>query len=173
MGKQPRTKQTAWTRFQQAQTIREPNGSVGQMWVNSRYTVIVTPAEKADPRAPNMVHLSIRRNDREPIRDWRDLQRIKNDLVGPECEAIELFPAESRLVDTANQFHLWAFTDPTFRLGLGWNERLVVDAGSSPSGSKSKQRAFDPEIRPADTLTPTQAEELARVQGLLSATETL
>lgn len=37
-----------------------------------------------------------------------DAQRIKNELLGDEYEACELYPAESRLVDGANQFHLWA-----------------------------------------------------------------
>lgn len=38
---------------------------------------------------------------------WRDKQRIKNELFGPERTAVEVFPAESRLVDGANMFHLW------------------------------------------------------------------
>jgi hypothetical protein len=41
-----------------------------------------------------MVCLSAKRVDREPLQDWRVLQEIKNALVGEECEAIELFPAE-------------------------------------------------------------------------------
>jgi len=28
-------------------------------------------------------------------------------IVGEEHEAFEVYPAESRLVDTANQYHLW------------------------------------------------------------------
>lgn len=54
-----------------------------------------------------IVHLSIKRNDRKPIHSWADLQWIKNQLVGPETEAIELYPAESRVIDAANQYHLW------------------------------------------------------------------
>lgn len=74
------------------------------------------------------VHLSIKRIDRQPIHDWRDLQAIKNQIVGPECEAVELYPAESRLVDTANQFHLWCCPDPSFRFPFGFNEgRIVTD----------------------------------------------
>jgi hypothetical protein len=72
--------------------------------------------------------LSIRRNDREPIMDWRDLQAIKNQLVGCECEAVQLFPAESRLVDSANQYHLLALADPGARFGFGFMFRAVDDA---------------------------------------------
>lgn len=67
-----------------------------------------------------MVAISIRRVDREPVTDWRDMQAIKNAVVGEECEAIEIYPAESRLVDTANQRLLWAFVDPSVRLPVGF-----------------------------------------------------
>jgi len=73
-----------------------------------------------------MVHLNIRRRDGGPImRDWRHFQQIKNELVGEECEAIELYPAESRKVDTTNKYHLYAVTDPTFRFPVGFDERDV------------------------------------------------
>jgi hypothetical protein len=85
-----------------------------------------------------MIHLSIKRVDRGVIRDWRVFQEIKNALVGPECEAIELYPAESRLVDSANQYHLWCFADPSIRVPVGYTERLVDD---KPFG-KSINRPF-------------------------------
>jgi hypothetical protein len=53
--------------------------------------------------------LSIKLRDKEPIMDWRDLQAIKSQLCGDEAEAIQLFPAESRVVDTSNQYHLFVF----------------------------------------------------------------
>ena len=86
----------------------------------------------------NIVHLSIRRIDRKPIRDWRDLQRIKNELVGPECEMVEIFPAESRLIDTANQFHLWGLDDPEMgKIAFGWHDERAVnyDPPSKESGA--------------------------------------
>lgn len=86
-----------------------------------------------------MAHLSIKRLDKAPIRDWRDLQRIKNELVGPECEGVELYPAESRLVDMANQYHLWVFTDPEYKIPFGFDGRWVSDV---PLG-KSVQRPFE------------------------------
>lgn len=86
-----------------------------------------------------IIHLSIKRNDRNPIHDWRDLQEIKNMLVGPENEAIELYPAESRRVDSANQYHLFVWKDPNYRIPIGFQTRLVnegIIAGS-------KQRPFE------------------------------
>jgi hypothetical protein len=32
---------------------------------------------------------------------------IKNEIAGPEVEAFEIYPRESRLMDTANQYYLW------------------------------------------------------------------
>lgn len=88
------------------------------MWANNIYTVHRKIEEGG------FTWLSIRRNDRKPIRDWRHFQRIKNELCGPEREAIELFPAESRLVDEANQYHLWVLAEGE-RVPLGWNVRMV------------------------------------------------
>lgn len=72
--------------------------------------------------------LSIKRRDKAPVHDWRDLQAIKNLIVGPEHEGFEIYPAESRLVDTANQYHLWVFLDPKVRLPVGFREREVMGA---------------------------------------------
>jgi hypothetical protein len=75
-----------------------------EVWLNDVYMVTVTR------HAEGWVeHLSIKRRDRGPDIPWRDLQRMKSELAGDEAEAIEIFPAESRLVDTANQRWLWCF----------------------------------------------------------------
>lgn len=84
-------------------------------------------------------HLSIKRNDREPIREWRDLQRIKNELCGPEAEAVELFPAESRLTDEANQFHLWVF-NRGYRFPFGDQVRSVLTrAQAAEAGAEQRE----------------------------------
>ena len=61
------------------------------------------------------------------IHDWRDFQRIKNELIGEEYEGVELYPAESRRVDTANQYHIWVAKNIEFRFPFGFNERVVDD----------------------------------------------
>jgi hypothetical protein len=85
-----------------------------EVWKNDQYQVAVRHL-KGGPEAVPMVQLSILRIDRQPIHNRRDLQRIKNQPVGAECEVVELYPAESRLVDAANQYFLYAVLDPTFR----------------------------------------------------------
>ena len=92
-----------------------------EIWRNDDYVVLKRDFEHL--HLGKCVHLSIRRDDREPVSDWRDKQAIKNQLVGPECEGLELYPAESRLMDSANQYHLWVVCDPTSRVPFGWTER--------------------------------------------------
>jgi len=96
-------------------------------------------------RREGIVWLSIKRHDQEPARDWRDLQRIKNELVGPEHEAVELFPAESRKTDGANQTHLWVLADPKARWPFGFEERLVTSDPATVGFADAKQRPFDPD----------------------------
>lgn len=103
-------------------------------FVNSRYQVAVTDGAAAS------VHLSIKRLDQGTIHDWRDLQRIKDELLGPHCEAVELYPARDRLVDLANQYHLWGVRDPTFRFPLGFQEGMAADTESGGAA----QRPRDP-----------------------------
>ncbi len=96
-------------------------------WTNHAYhCMAIRPEEDEAPDELRLTWLSIKRHDRKPIRDWRDLQRIKNDVVGEDCEAVELFPASSRLVDSANQYHLWALPLGE-RWPLGFQTRFVTD----------------------------------------------
>jgi hypothetical protein len=71
------------------------------------------------------MHLSFKRNDRVAVRDWRHFQAIKNEVAGPEREAIEIFPAESELVDGANEYHLWVLPKGVWSpLGLAQGREL-------------------------------------------------
>jgi hypothetical protein len=92
------------------------------------------------------IHLSIRDNKRRAVRDWRHFQRIKNELAGREREAIEIFPPESRLIDTANQYHLFVLP-----MGVStpftWNEGRHVDStgGSEETKEWIASQGFDAE----------------------------
>ncbi len=113
---------------EEALRIIDEEDAKTELWINDLYQVQVRHLDDV------MVHLNIRRRDGGPIlRDWRHFQQIKNELVGPECEAIELYPAESRLVDTSNKYHLYAVKDPTFRFPIGFTERQVsYESGKTP-----------------------------------------
>jgi hypothetical protein len=73
-----------------------------------------------------VVQISYHRHDRAPIRDWRYLQRLKNQLLGPEWEGVEIYPAESRLVDTSNEYHGW-FIDGPLPLGFDYRDVATQD----------------------------------------------
>jgi hypothetical protein len=63
--------------------------------------------------------LTISRSDKQPIRSWRVLQDIKNEIVGESRYAIEVYPPEAEVTDTANLYHLWVYLegeDPGVRL---------------------------------------------------------
>lgn len=115
-----------------------------ETWRNDKY--VITVDRNPDERfMEGFIHLSIRRDDRKPIRDWRDFQRIKNEIAGPEREAVELYPAESRVIDTANQYHLWVLPEGGV-VPAGWfGAQLLNDlsAGGSVQRPRSPEGATD------------------------------
>ena len=70
------------------------------VYLNDIYEVWVYRKKMADFLVHNELfkgkctYLSIKRKDKKAVHDWRHFQLIKNELVGEEIEAIELYPAE-------------------------------------------------------------------------------
>src|SRR3954466_1854884 len=106
------------------------------VWENDPYLVEVAY------HAP-YIQLNISRHDGAACTCWREFQQIKNELVVPEFEAIELFPAESRLVDTANQYHLWVYADPKFRFPVGFLDRFVLDKPVKMASYTNREEPLD------------------------------
>lgn len=135
----------------QPQYPRSASGPANGAWINNLYQVAVfrlpTPVD-----SPSLIHLSIKRRDKQAIHDWRHLQQIKNRIVGPEHEAIEIYPAESRLVDTSNQYHLFVFDKPDMRLPVGFCTRWV----SNTTELGSVQRPFPLHEMPKDCMTTAE-----------------
>jgi hypothetical protein len=94
-----------------------------EVWQNDTYEVIVKRLDMEESASGD--HLSIKRFDRAPIRNWRHFQQIKNEICGDEREAVELFPRESRIVDNANQYHLWVLPEGA-EIPIGFSEGMVV-----------------------------------------------
>jgi len=111
----------------------------GDTFRNDVYQVLVRDAE-VNTGFPPMLWLSVKRIDREPIHDWRDLQMIKNMLVGDENEGVEIYPAESRLVDAANQYHIFVLKDASVRFPFGFFDGRRVEDGNTIG--RAKQRKF-------------------------------
>ena len=97
-----------------------------EMWVNDEFQVSKGGAFTTRCTGwPDVIHLSIIPLDGSTGHPWSKFQQIKNMLVGPEYEAIEIYPAESRLVDMGTNYHLWVFITPHFRVPMGWTSRMV------------------------------------------------
>lgn len=111
---------------EQLRATMEDERRLSNIVINSRYQVDVRDADEV-AGWPKMKWLSIKRRDRAPVGEerFRDFQRIKNELVGKECEAVELYPAESRLVDTANQYHLFVIIESGHMFPFGFTDRLT------------------------------------------------
>jgi hypothetical protein len=118
-----------------------------EVWKNDLYEVRVFRGSQADWLVHeklwqgSMDYLSIKRIDKKAIHDWRHLQLIKNELVSEHREAIELYPRESRLMDTANQYHLFVFPKD-YTIPLGWVKRSVNYESHEGGLNKSGQRGF-------------------------------
>lgn len=96
------------------------------------------------------MHLSFKRKDRSAIRDWRHFQAIKNEIAGPDREAIEIFPPEWNLIDAANEYHLWVLPEgqgsPLGLEGRGVGEPAdQMDHASYRQGGSpgARQRAWE------------------------------
>lgn len=98
-----------------------------RVFKNSKYQVSVALPFKCDRPGWGMVsHVSVIPLDGQPSRSWADMQEIKNVLFGHEYEAVEIYPAESRLVDCGANYHLWVFVEAGFQIPFGWKERKVL-----------------------------------------------
>ena len=79
-----------------------------EVWENSLYQASVN-RKMNKVFGAEIAEIAITRKDKDAIHDWRHFQQIKNDLVGEDVEAIEIYPNENRLMDTANTYWLYAF----------------------------------------------------------------
>jgi len=103
-----------------ARAFLDADHKKSRFFVNEIYQVQATPTG----RGGSILHLNIRRRDGGMIWDWRHFQQIKNEIAGEDCEAVQIFPAESRKVDTSNKWHLWVLPQGA-RIDLGWADRDV------------------------------------------------
>jgi len=107
-------------------------------FINSRFQVLVYRFNE------DYIWLSFKNHQNDTLRDWRDFQRIKNELCGTSCEGIEFYPPESRLVDTSNQYHIFV-SKPNVSLGIGYMKRDVITTQREVEmiAPKAKQRTFE------------------------------
>ncbi len=131
---------TGWTRDRVLEADAEKRRA--DVFINSRYQVLRTPV-LASANFPELIHLKIVRLDREAVgpERYRDFMRIKDELVGSEHEAVELYPPRSTEVDTINMYHLWVFASDRCRLPLGFRYGREVSL-PRPAAQELKQLPF-------------------------------
>lgn len=157
-----------WTPFEEIEAPAElppcnrawADQGLARWFANSIYAVRLIAMRGQAPFG-DVVCLTVRTHDHQARHDWRELQRIKNEIVGPSVEAVEVYPSEDRLVDNSNYYHLFCF--PRLETEDGWlpfgfTERLVTEG----SVEGSKQRGFRPELRPDDIAVPGLAGQRRR-----------
>tara|TARA_Y100000593_G_C4302514_1_gene334116 strand:+ start:1069 stop:1575 length:507 start_codon:yes stop_codon:yes gene_type:complete len=87
-----------------------------------------------------LTYLSIKRKDKKSIHDWRDLQEIKNQICGKDREGMEIYPSEDRVVDTANQYHMFVLPKGA-GIGLGFGKGIKTDKEYNNNGIQTGQRS--------------------------------
>lgn len=139
------------------------------IWINDTYQVNIAYGDNVPNNmfGVEMIHLSIKRRDKKTVRDWRDIQQIKNELVGPDHEGFELFPAENRLVDGANQYHIFCFAEPERYLPIGWRARAVNYEPPLNSGVTQRPEGQSQEEEDAPTKEEVTIEQIMEAAKIL------
>lgn len=123
----------AWGRWEERGPVYarvvgvEPPPDLITAYLNAIYSVQVYGMACTDGvlAGNSVVHLIIRRHDGGTDVPWQHKQRIKNELVGSERVAFEVFPPADVLVDQCNLYHLWVLPAGV-QLGVGLHQGGVL-----------------------------------------------
>jgi hypothetical protein len=142
---------------------------IDRVHVNARFVVYQLTAaspifQSAEGTPIAMTHLAVD-TVAGPPPTWSDLQRIKAELLGPDFEAVELYPAAGRTIDGETS-HLWALP-----LGCAFPLGMVPRPPVMPTTVEGLPPATEPPADPlaiegapaplADERAEALAEELA------------
>lgn len=154
----PEPASLAWERLRYVGDEDAGHGLRYECWENSRYYCSVRRFKKGwfIKNRPYVV-IGISNADESARHDWRDFQAIKNDIVGRDWEAVELYPAESRLKDPSNRFYLWCCEKGLLDFGLPGG-RMVLDADEAiaPQRPLPRDKSLHGGQRRVDTAQETR-----------------
>lgn len=71
---------------------------------------------------------------------WDELQRVKDECLGPETWCVEVYPARSALVNENNQRHLWVLDGPP---ETRFPERATVTDGEITAAMAAVRRMIE------------------------------
>ena len=101
-----------------------------EIWLSRFYIV-----QLYDHPSSTLGRLSIRRIDEREIREsWTEIQRIKDEICGPDCHCVEHYPEASNLVDVANMRNLFILPHGSDRNDLGVWRRQDFNRATDPKG---------------------------------------
>ncbi len=93
-------------------------------WRSKAYGVIVKEVD---------AHVKISIHSWAGIRpSWWDVQRIKNEIVGEDATAVEVYPPQSEVVDNEEVFHIWVVPRLPFSLHHRNHAAPEQRSGSDP-----------------------------------------
>ena len=140
-----------WQELTLSHVEDDGTGQRVEHWWSDTYTVTRRIVDR-DPvfgSRGGMIILGISSEDGKARHDFRDFQKIKNQLAGEEWEAFELYPAESRLLDPSNYYLLWCFH---VTIKVGQKVRRVLDQNDA----FAPQRGFAMEVEPPSNLSKSR-----------------
>lgn len=90
-----------------------------RVWQSKDYLAVLYE-QRADGRRRLTVNSVRRTRSNRPNKDtdWRDgitwdeLQRVKNETLGPDVWCVEVYPAQDEVINVANMRHLWPLDEP-------------------------------------------------------------
>lgn len=102
-------------------TIPQIEVEARRIWISADYLAVLYRQ-----RVDGLLRLTVNSTRRTACRkrrdkggvDWRDgitwdeLQRVKNECLGPDVWCVEVYPAQDKVVDVANMRHLWVLDGP-------------------------------------------------------------
>ena len=107
--------------------------SYGEDWESRDYYGVLRRYDAGFPLGGGpWAILSISHKSERAVHDFRDFQQLKNALIGEEWEAVELYPAESRLVDASNRYYLYCVPKGVFPFGFDHRKVLDMEDGRAP-----------------------------------------
>ncbi|WP_349627722.1 hypothetical protein [Rhodopseudomonas sp. BR0C11] len=94
------------------ETVHFPFGTIGFSWTAGFTTahknkVFAVLERRLDSGVRHLAVTSL--SEIRPT--WREMQRIKDELAGPDKTAVEVYPPATEVIDAANMFHLWVLPD--------------------------------------------------------------
>lgn len=116
--------QESWGPWQGGLVHATLGGQKSDIWALYQNDLFIVTCTRFQCDLGAMVHMVMRlKPGATPLSGltWATKQRIKDELVGAERMAVEVFPARAELVDQADAYHLWVLPEG-FRLPFGVEE---------------------------------------------------